>query len=89
MAGHPVERRQAPRFPASGRVEILIEDPVPAIVEAELLETSARGFRVSHRSNQLVPGLEVRLRRAGGVLAARVIWTHILGGRTVSGCMLL
>jgi hypothetical protein len=70
-------------------VEVLIEDPVPTVVEAELLDTSARGVRISHPSNQLVPGLEVRLRRDGAVLPARVIWTHILDGRSVSGCMLL
>jgi hypothetical protein len=89
MPSHTDERRRAPRLPASGRVEILFEDPLPASVEAELVDTSARGFRISHESSRLVPGLEVRLQRDGPVRRARVIWTHILDGRSVSGCLLL
>jgi hypothetical protein len=83
------DRRQMPRFLASGPVEILFEDPLPIIVEAELYETSERGFRILHGNQQLVPGLEVRLRRDGAIRRARVIWTHILEGRRVSGCLLL
>jgi hypothetical protein len=83
------ERRQMPRFRASGPVEILFEDPMPIIVDAELHETSERGFRILHGNKQLVPGLEVRLRRDGAIRRARVIWTHILEGRRVSGCLLL
>ena len=83
------DRRKLPRFQASGPVEILFEDPLPMIVEAELHETSEQGFRISHGNQQLVPGLEVRLRRDGAIRRARVIWTHILEGRRVSGCLLL
>jgi hypothetical protein len=83
------DRRREPRVPVCERVEILFEDPLPAIVEVELNETSERGFRVSHDSQLLVPGLDVRLRRDGAVQQARVIWTHILEGRRVSGCLLL
>ncbi len=81
--------RQGPRFHASGPVEILFEDPMPITVQAELHETSERGFRISHGSNQIVPGLEVRLRRNGATQQARVVWTHIREGRKVSGCLLL
>ena len=83
------ERRQWPRTPASGTVEILFEDPMPVTVEAELLETSEQGFRIWHGSTELVPGLEVRLRRGGTVQRARVMWTHILDGRRESGCLIL
>jgi hypothetical protein len=89
MSHEILERRQMARFQASGPVEILFEDPLPIIVEAELQETSERGFRISHGNQQLVPGLEVRLRRDGAIRRARVIWTHILEGRRVSGCLLL
>jgi hypothetical protein len=81
------ERRQVPRFSASGRVEISFEDGVRTIVEAELRETSARGFRISHESRQLVPGLEVFLETEGASKRARVIWTHIQDGCKISGCL--
>jgi len=83
------ERRRAPRVPVFERVEILFDDPMPTTVEVELNETSESGFRVSHDSQRLLPGLDVRLRRDGAVYQARVIWTHILEGRRVSGCLLL
>ncbi len=83
------DRRNEPRIPASGPVEILFEDPLPATVEAELQETSDRGFRILHGCQQLVPGLEVRMRRNGAMQRARVMWTHRTEGRSVSGCLLL
>ncbi|QOY90712.1 PilZ domain-containing protein [Paludibaculum fermentans] len=89
MPADIANRRSSPRFPASGPVEILFEDPLPTIVEAQLQETSEQGFRISHASRQVVPGLEVSLRRDGATQRARVIWTHILEGRLVSGCLLL
>ena len=83
------DRRREPRVPVFERVEILFEDPMPTTVEVELNETSERGFRISHDSQLLVPGLKVRLRRDGAVRQARVIWTHVLEGRRVSGCVFL
>ena len=89
MAMETPERRRAPRVPVFERVEILFDDPMPTTVEVELNETSESGFRVSHDSQRLLPGLDVLLRRDGAVYQARVIWTHILEGRRVSGCLLL
>jgi hypothetical protein len=89
MSTNLADRRQWPRTPASGAVEILFEDPMPVTIEAELQETSERGFRIRYGSKELVPGLEVRLRRGGAVHRARVMWTHILDGRKESGCLLL
>ena len=89
MPGQMDERRREPRFPASGRVEIFFEDPLPVSVEAELMDTSVSGFRIAHVSRLLVPGLEVRLQRDGALRKARVMWTHLLDGRSVSGCLLL
>ena len=80
------ERRSSPRKPESGRVEILFGDPVPVCIEAELVEASAMGFRVAHDSKSLEPGLEVYYRRSGELPAkARVIWTHVLGDKRISG----
>lgn len=89
MPAETPNRRRSPRFAASGAVELFFEDPLPVTVEAELQETSEQGFRIAHASPQVVPGLELHLKRNGATHRARVIWTHILDDRLVSGCLLL
>jgi hypothetical protein len=84
------ERRQSSRVATTGRVEILFGDPVPVCIDAELVEASAVGFRAAHDSKDLEPGREVFFRRSGELPAkARVIWTHVLGDKRVSGFLLL
>jgi hypothetical protein len=84
-----MERRQDARSPFSGSVQLAFDDPHPVIVEAELIETSERGFRATHHSSALAPGLEVHYSRAAASGRARVIWTHVLEGRWVSGFLIL
>jgi len=79
------DRRQEPRTPHSGAIEISFADPAPKSVTAELIELSARGFRAAHGAKGLAPGLEVYYTRAGSSGRARVIWTHVLEGKCVSG----
>jgi hypothetical protein len=70
-------------------VEIMLADPAPERVVAELIEISSMGFRAAHDSRALEPGLEVLCKRDGAeALRARVIWTHVLGGHRVSGFLL-
>jgi hypothetical protein len=84
------ERRKVRRTPFSGRLEIMLVDPAPQRVEAELIEISSMGFRAAHDSSTLEPGLEVLCKRDGAdAVRARVIWTHVLGGRRVSGFLLV
>jgi hypothetical protein len=83
------DRRKEGRSPQSGAIEISFADPVPVTVQAELLEGSARGFRAAHNEKALAPGLEVDYKSAGSSGRARVIWTHVLEGRCVSGFLLL
>ena len=83
------ERRRFSRSPKSERVEVSFGDPTLVTVEAELVEISARGFRIMHESKELNSGLEIRLRRDEVVSRARVVWTHLLNGRRVSGCVAL
>jgi hypothetical protein len=84
------DRRKVPRTPSSGRLEIMLADPAPERVDAELIEISSLGFRAAHDSSALEPGLEVLCKRDGAdAVRARVIWTHVLGGRRVSGFLLL
>jgi hypothetical protein len=70
-------------------VEVTFGDPTAVTVETELVEISARGFRIMHESKELISGLEIRLRRDEVVSRARVVWTHLLNGRRVSGCVAL
>jgi hypothetical protein len=83
------ERRRFSRSPKSERVEVTFGDPTLITVEAELVEISARGFRIMHESKELTSGLEIRLRRDEVVSRARIVWTHLLNGRRVSGCVVL
>lgn len=89
MPTNIAERRRFARFPTSGRVEISFEDPTSVTVEAEMEEKSATGFRIAHKSDDLVPGLELCLHCDGVTKRARVVWTHLLNGRRISGCVLL
>ena len=83
------DRRKSPRIGTSGRVRISISDPVRANVEAELVESSEVGFRISHGSKELVPGVVVEYSASQASGRARVIWTHVLEGRHVSGFMIV
>lgn len=85
----PSDRREQPRSPASGPVELTFENPLPAIVSAELIEISQRGFRAAHYSVALVPGLEVQYSIGGACGRARVIWTHVHGPERLSGFLVL
>lgn len=83
------ERRVAPRIARSGMVEIAFAAPVPMTIQAALIETSSSGFRASHDSKAVEAGLAVRYKWDGESGEARVIWTHVLEGRRVSGFLVL
>jgi|HubBroStandDraft_1064217.scaffolds.fasta_scaffold272055_2 hypothetical protein len=79
------DRRRATRTAVSAAMEISFDTPVPTAISASLIETSSTGFRASHDSKAIEPGLNVSYKRDGVSGQARVIWTHILEGRRVSG----
>ena len=83
------DRRGAPRKEGLGVVEISISQPVAVIIQAALVENSATGFRAEYDAKSLEPGLEVAYRHDGMRGQARVIWTHVLEGRRVSGFLIL
>jgi hypothetical protein len=83
------ERRKEDRLPQSGAIEISFEDPNPVMIRADLIEISDQGFRATHDSKALAPGLEIQYAREGSSGTARVIWTHVLEGRCVSGFLIL
>ena len=79
------DRRIAERQPASGSVELIFENPTPMAVAAELVDTSATGFRALHACSALEVGVEVEYRRSGAAGRARVVWTQITQDRRISG----
>ncbi len=84
------ERRRFARIAESSKVRLSFADPASVTVEAELVESSQSGFRVAHGCKELVPGLELELLREDRpAQKGRVVWTHLLDGRRVSGCLLL
>jgi hypothetical protein len=83
------DRRGAPREAESSVVNISFDIPVPMTIQANLIETSATGFRASHDSKAIEPGLAVRYERIGAAGEARVIWTQLLEGRRVSGFLVV
>ena len=90
MSRGNLERRQFVRTPESATVEISFADPESTVVTAELVETSQTGFRIAHSCNELSPGLEILLSREDRPAErGRVIWTHVLDGRRLSGCLRL
>jgi hypothetical protein len=83
------DRRGAPREAERGVVEISFDTPAPMTIQANLVETSAIGFRASHDSKAIEPGLAVRYKRVGASGEARVVWTRLLQGRRVSGFLVV
>jgi hypothetical protein len=83
------DRRREGRSPGAGAIEISFEDPNPVTIKAELVEISSRGFRARHDSKALAPALEVHYMRKEFSGRARVIWTHVLEGRCVSGFLIV
>ena len=83
------ERRQEERSPQSGAITFVFEDPSPVTVLAELIEVSGRGFRAAHDAKALTTGVEVDYVTSHSAGRARVMWTHVLEGRCVSGFLIV
>ncbi len=83
------DRRNSIRTAVSGHIDLFLQAGAAVTIPASLIETSATGFRASHDSKALEPGLTVRFVRDGVSGAARVVWTHVLEGRRVSGFLVL
>jgi hypothetical protein len=83
------DRRGATRVVESGRVRIWFANPARVDLEADWIETSATGFRLAHDSSALEPGLEISYQSPERSGRARVVWTHVLDGRRVSGFLRL
>jgi hypothetical protein len=89
MTDDQADRRQSPRRPTSGPVDVSFSDPLPVTVRAELMDSSESGVQITHESKLLVPGLAVSLTQQNETKQARVVWTQLKDGRRISGCLLL
>jgi hypothetical protein len=83
------ERRAATRAAQSGALNLSFADPLRVSISASLIETSATGFRASHDSNAVAPGMEVEFQSEWRSGTARVIWTSVQDGRCISGFLIL
>ncbi len=83
------ERRRQERSPASGSVQLLVQDPAVAVVSGSLIDISRSGFRAAHSHSGLEKGQIVRFRHHAGEGFARVVWNHISEGEVQTGFLIL
>ena len=83
------ERRKQPRTAVSGKVDLVLRDPLPEKIEGELLDISRDGFRASHDHSGLRPGLEVHFHYQGEQGQARAMWTRVSSGNVETGFLVL
>lgn len=89
MAKLFTERRKERRRSATGKVELLLRDPLPEKIEGRLVDISAEGFRASHKYSGLSSGHEVYFHHDSAEGQARVMWTRVLSGRAETGFLIL
>jgi hypothetical protein len=89
------EKRREPRKPASGQVKLHVSDSAllallgRPVIEGEMLDESAHGFRAAHRERELTTGEEVRFESDGTIGRAKVVWNRIVEDRVESGFLKL
>lgn len=83
------ERRLHPRRPASGPVHLRFGREHPLEVEAELMDTSASGFRTMHRNGLLPLGATADFRYPKAVGRARVVWNWMHADHTETGFVII
>ncbi|SRR5579884_117118 len=83
------ERRRHERMPASGSVQLLVQDPAVVVVSGSLIDVSRGGFRAAHSHTGLEKGQIVRFRHDAGEGFARVVWNRISEGEVQTGFLIL
>jgi hypothetical protein len=83
------EKRRHPRRPATGSVQLLLEDPGLIEVSGLLIDVSRGGFRAAHSHSGLANGQIVRFRHEAGEGFARVVWNRISGREVQTGFLIL
>jgi len=88
-AGNWADRRREPRRPASGPVSLTLKAPVPRELDAELLDVSTSGFRISHCHGLLALGTDVSFRHPEAAGHARVVWNWVLPDHVETGFVVI
>lgn len=85
----PEERRQEPRYAASGSVTFRRTTALADTIVGTLVDTSGSGFRCRHNCLALASGQEVTFQFDGRSGKARVAWVRIVGGEAEAGFQVL
>lgn len=83
------ERRRQPRHPAEGKVVLIFSEPTELEVTAQIVDQSARGFRVAHAYTALSPGQKAQLKNGTKVMHVQVMWARISRERAECGLLIL
>jgi hypothetical protein len=89
MSAPPHDKRQEPRRPAEGAVQIRFSNPQPEQIQGRLIDISASGFRMAHGHTSLEAGRFVEFTHADAAGHARVAWNRILEDRVETGFYVL
>ncbi|HVZ59794.1 MAG TPA: PilZ domain-containing protein [Terriglobales bacterium] len=82
-------RRLDVRKPGGGEVTLRLREPVDFVIRGELVDASARGFRIRHDGHPLKPGFQVEITYMAQTVVAKVIWTRQQGQGLESGFLIL
>jgi hypothetical protein len=77
------DRRREPRRPASGNLTLIPSDG-PRFA-ANLLDTSASGFRAEYSQPAIRSGTELTVESGSETYQVRVAWTMTVAGKSQSG----
>lgn len=83
------ERRQEPRFRATGDVNLIVGGPTALAVPGRIVDVSQHGMRVVHMYAALTSGTMLKIESGSEVYTARVVWNRISEDGVESGFYLL
>jgi hypothetical protein len=86
---NPADRRNEPRHPASGKVQLKFESEPHRELDAELMDISRSGFRASHRHGALLLGANMSFRHPEAHGKARVVWNWMHPDHVESGFVII
>ena len=83
------DRRDEPRFHATGEVRLVIGGPQALSIPARILDVSQHGMRIEHMYAALTSGILIQIESGTTQFTARVVWNRIKDDGVESGLYLL
>jgi hypothetical protein len=68
---------------------LIFPEPKQLEVTAQIVDQSARGYRVAHTYTALSPGQKAQLKAGKKVMHVQVMWTRVAQGRAECGLLIL